>query len=174
MMIKTTNSFGNFQYDIVAEVSDAQRDELASLGLLQVLQRVPASKAEKEMAGYEKRPDAFKRNSIAFSEANAAVLKKHLEAAKLDVTVGDKTDSQGLAIEANVSLYVPTTGEPAFKEEKAMVVDRRAKGQLAKLAANVGYTGNDIEDAEPSKAFLIAIRTKLKEITEAAKKQASL
>lgn len=54
---------------------------LAVEGLTQILQRKPSSAWEKAEAGYEKRPDGFKRNSIAFSEESADKLVSGFSAA---------------------------------------------------------------------------------------------
>lgn len=165
--IKAESVFGNFKWTAEAAVSDEQRDALAAFGLTQVLQRSPASAAEKAMAGYDKRPEKFQRGSILYDEGKAALLKTHLEGAKVDIAGKE----QGLAVEITVVQYVPTTAE-ASKEAKELHAARVASGTLAKLAANVGYAGDDIMAATPSTAFLSAIQAKLAAIKREAIRQA--
>jgi hypothetical protein len=153
MKINTKSTFGNFSIEAEADVSDEQRDALASLGLLQVLQRSPASAAEKALAGYDKRPSGFKRDSIPFSEQNAETLEKALQA---PISIADGVEDVECAV--NVTEYVPTESDVKMPDERAAYA--RNAAQLPKLAAKVGYAG-DVGDGSKENApveFLRAIR----------------
>lgn len=135
-MIKCSSTFGNFSVALEAEVSEEQLAVLAGFGLLQLAQRSPASKAEKALAGYEKRPEGFKRESIAFSEANAKVLAGFMEDIKVEI--GEK--EQPLAVAATIAEYVPTAAETKWKEEKAKIASKGGdENKLRALAEAVGY-----------------------------------
>lgn len=71
-------TFGNFDITVAlrADIGEgtASAMVLAAAGL-NILQRGVASAAEKALAGYEKRPEGFQRNSLAYSEANAGKLE---------------------------------------------------------------------------------------------------
>lgn len=81
MNIQTTWTFGNFIVTAKTTVETAEpvgplAAALMEKGFLQALQRVPASNAEKALAGYDKRPAGFKRDSILYSEENALKLSE--------------------------------------------------------------------------------------------------
>lgn len=128
--LKINTTFGNFKVVGHTEVDEEVLDVLAEAGALQVLQRSPATAAEKELAGYDKkRPEGFKRTDIPFSAANAAVLEKHLSKVKV---VGDSTtDAEGKEVAGKeyvldflleIAEHVPNSGaEPKFKAEKDFV-----------------------------------------------------
>lgn len=146
MKVQIKSTFGNFAYSVIAEVSDAQRDAMAAFGLLQIAQRKPATAAEKELgwAGAKKRPEGFKRTDIEFSEANALVLKKHLEAAKLEIGEGDSAKEESLLLEVQVSEYVPEKAEVKWKEEKAKIASKGGDAaKLLALATAVGFAEKD-------------------------------
>jgi hypothetical protein len=154
MKIQTKSTFGNFAIEAEVEATDSQRDALATLGLLQLLQRSPASAAEKALAGYDKRPEGFKRNSIEFTEANAATLT---EAMEKPLAVGDGVaDLQATVV---VSEYVPTVGEVKMTAEREAYA--RHAGDLEAFAKVVGYAGTDLGDGTKDGApadFVRAIR----------------
>lgn len=81
MKVETKSVFGNFDIQVEAEIDNkALKEVVAPAGLLQIVQRSPASKAEK-LLGYpdaKKRPDKFERNSIPFNQENADALAKAL------------------------------------------------------------------------------------------------
>lgn len=73
-------TFGNFDVTVEAEVSEEQVTAMLKKGVLQVLQRTPATKAEQAVAGDDWevgkkggliRPDGFERSSIPFTQENA-------------------------------------------------------------------------------------------------------
>lgn len=155
MKLNTNSTFGNFAITAEAEVSDAQRDVLASYGLLQLLQRSPASAAEKAMAGYDKRPAGFKRDSIAFSEANAEKLTAELQKPiKVEDGIAD------LNVEVVVTEYVPTESDVKMPDERAAYARNGKAGSLPALATKVGFAG-EVGDGTTENApveFLRAIR----------------
>lgn len=127
--LKTSSTFGNFKFEAEAKVTDEQLAILASAGLLQALQRSPATAAEKELAGYEKRPASFKRSSIDFSEANATVLAKHLSEIEVEGEPAIGADGKEVAgaksklsILVTTAEHVPNAGaEPKYAEEKRTI-----------------------------------------------------
>lgn len=154
MKINTKSTFGNFAIAASADVSDEQRDALAALGLLQVLQRSPASAAEKALAGYDKRPTGFKRDSIPFNDENAFTLQAEMEK---PLEIGEGIDKLSPAIE--VSEYVPTEGKVLMTEERAAY--ERNASKLEAFAKKVGYNGTDLGDGTKDGApveFVRAIR----------------
>lgn len=153
MKIETSSTFGNFSIVAEAEVSDKQRDALANLGLLQLLQRSPASSAEKAMAGYEKRPSGFKRDSIPFNEANAGTLTSEMQK---PIKVGEGVDD--LKVSVVVSEYVPAVGEVKLTDERKAYA-RNAK-KLPALAEKIGYAGEQGDGTEENAPveFLRALR----------------
>lgn len=138
MIIKTSSVFGNFKWEAEADVDPSQLHALAQKGLLQDLQRSPSTAAEKSMAGYDKRPKGFERNSIGYSDARADVLATALSVIDLGELLG----------KVNVSVSV----EEYFGSEGAEVKYAQArknwssKGgdveRLRKLADVVDYTGD--------------------------------
>lgn len=155
MKIETKSTFGNFSILAEADVTDEQRDALANLGFLQLLQRSPASAAEKAMAGYEKRPEGFKRNSIPFSQENADKLTAALEK---PIGVGEGiTDIEATVV---VSEYVPTVADVKLIDERNSYVKFSAANRGAEVATKVGYSG-ELGDGTSENApveFLRAIR----------------
>lgn len=164
MKVKTNSTFGNYGWSAEAEVSDAQRDILASFGLLQILQRGPSTSAEKAMAGYEKRPEGFKRDSIAFGTAAATMLKNALESAEIETGRDDKGKAitAALNIEVMVEEYVPSEGSvPKLNDQRKIYAGKNGDAtRLAALAAKVGYDGEvgDGTSANAPVEFLRAMR----------------
>ena len=78
--MKSTNinwTFGNFDVTVrlTAELDGPKADKVLEAAGLKWLQRKPASAVEKLLAGYEKRPEGFKRDSIPFSPERAEKVK---------------------------------------------------------------------------------------------------
>lgn len=158
---KAESQFGNFQWKAEAEVSEQMADVLAGLGLLWVLQRSPSSAAEKKMAGYEKRPDKFKRNSIPFNAENAELLRKALESAEVEVGRDDKDKAitEKLEIAVSVEEYVPTVADVKMDDERNAY--ERNAADLKALADKIAYTG-DLGSGKRDEApipFLRALNT---------------
>ena len=114
--INASSSFGNFDYSVeisLVEELSALAEKLAVAGLIQIAQRSPASKVEKALAGYEKRPAKFDRGSVEFSIENAekfssimsVELAEELELAEDEISVSvtehvkneTKVQSKGIA-----------------------------------------------------------------------------
>ena len=128
---------------------------LASAGLLQVLQRSPASKAEKSLAGYEKRPEKFNRSSIEYSDESAKALSGFLSE-PIEI-------AEGQTIEPIVSATEHVIGEstaPKFVEEKQIVARHVAKGDLAEWASTkIRYAGDTVDaEGQPTTEFLTAVK----------------
>jgi len=159
MKLQCTSTFGNFKWTAEADVTEEQAAILANAGLLQVLQRSPASRAEKRMAnggkGYEKRPDKFERSSIEYSELAGKVLAGEL---------GSEVEiAEGMTISPTVSVSFHEIGGsalPKFVEEKQIVSRHVAKGDLAEWAsATVKFSGDTVDhDGNPTTDFLQAVK----------------
>lgn len=178
--LKVSSTFGNFKFDGEAEVTDEQLQILAGAGLLQLLQRSPATAAEKKLAGYDKkRPDGFKRTDIPYSAANAEVLAGFLGSVEVE---GDTTtDAEGkevagakskLDVLVTVAEHVPNSGaEPKYKAEKDFVKlylgsngGKLASGEPRTATSFAGNRGIEIPEGfdaaawEDSTEFLTAVR----------------
>jgi len=153
--LKCNSTFGNFAWSASCDVSDEDMLTLANAGLLQILQRSPASRAEKVMAGYEKRPDKFNRSSIEFSDENAKTLATEL---------GRSVEiAEGIEITPVVSATFHEIGgssAPKFVEERQIVARHVAKGDLADWASTkIKYAGDTVDsDGQPTTEFLQAVK----------------
>lgn len=155
MIVKANSRFGNFAWVAEVEVDEEMTAILLPFAITQILQRSPSSEAEKLMAKYEKRPEGFKRDSIPFSEANAKILAKALEGAKVSVGEGKDAKELELSLTANVEEYVPTVSESKFTEERAILTRHETKGDKEEWLKNsVGFTG----DQKDEQAVLVAVR----------------
>lgn len=177
--LKIKSTFGNFKFAGETEVTDEQLVILGGRGLLQEVQRSPATAAEKELAGYDKRPAGFKRTSIDYSEANAAVLAKHLGAFVLEAD--DTVDAEGkvvpgvkhqITLVLEVEEHVPNSGgEPKYKSVKddiklyltsGVVPGKTSTGEdrtVLTFAANRGIVPpEDASVWEDDTTFLAAVR----------------
>lgn len=137
--VKCESTFGNFKYVAEAEVSDEMAQVLASAGFLQIMQRSPASAAEKKLAGYEKRPEKFERKSISFSADNAKVLSDTL--GEIEVEVGGKAVKVPVVVEITEH-EIGASKEPVLATERAQYAGKKGdKDKLTTMAAMVKYTG---------------------------------
>lgn len=132
--LKTGSLFGNFKWTATTEVSESAIERLAELGLLQIMQRGPSSEAEKVLAGFKKRPEGFKRNSIQFTEDNGETLRKLLSKVTLDGDEVEELPELNFNLEVEVEQYVPTAVDPKFTEEKVIVKNHSEKGDLPEWA----------------------------------------
>jgi len=123
--IEVSSSFGNIAYTARLDVSEAVEAALLKQGALRILQGKVSGQAEKELAGYEKRPAGYKRTDIPWSEANGQVLAKHYKGVEVEIGENEKGESimEDLGVtEVIVSEYVPTAGnEPRYKYEKEVL-----------------------------------------------------
>lgn len=155
--IKYGSVFGNFAWSASAQITDEQAVLLAPLGALQIAQRTPSTGAEKLMAGYEKRPKAFKRTDIPYTDEGAEILRKAHQT--LVIEVGEGKDKQVVKIpaEVEVAFYEGSGTEPKFKDEKEIRARHETTGDLAVWAKNkVNYEGEDL--TEGNVEFLSAIK----------------
>jgi hypothetical protein len=155
--------FGNYKWSAVATIDDKLIDALLPLGALQVGQRSPSSAAEKEMAGYEKRPVKFNRAAgIPFSTEGAAILAKHLKTMRVEIgrNAKDEPVYAELNADVNVEQYVPKEQDIVMADERAAYARRGKAGELEELAAKVNFDG-EVGDGTAENApvdFLRAIR----------------
>lgn len=164
MKLKTSSVFGNFAFAMTAEVGEKEVELLASYGLLQIAQRSPASAAEKAMAGYAKRPAGFKRDSIAYGEAAAEILREKLSTIALEGN-GD------ISCNVTVTEYVPEAAAPT-KVDVEIAGRHESQGDLESwLKTKCNYTGNTHDDdGEYHPAMLAAVRAVRRAAEEAALK----
>jgi hypothetical protein len=152
--VNATSTFGNYRWTASASVTPEQAAILADLGFLWVMQRSPSSKAEKVMAGYEKRPDNFKRANIPFDDKGVKTLKDELSSA---VEIAD-----GVRIKAdtmNVVFHeIGATSEPKYAFEKQAITKHINAGDALDWARDVvGYDGEGKIDTE-NVALLKAVK----------------
>lgn len=164
MHIKYGSVFGNYRWDASVEITPEVAALLAPLGALQVAQRSPSTAAEKEMAGYEKRPKGFTRTDIPFSTELAEVLRKHQSV--LVVPNGD--ESIKLNVDCTVEQYFGTEVDVKMTDERNAYARNAESGKLTQLAKKVGYVGDLGEGAaaEAPVEFLRAIRAWSKEMVK--------
>lgn len=162
--IKFGSNFGQFRYEAEASVPDEAIDALLAAGLLQVAQRSPSTAAEKQMAGYEKRPKGFDRNSIPFSAGGAEILERQI--ATMDVEIGRNGKDEPITVTIPSTVVVeekPENGgaESKFTQERNKYASKKGDAKaLATLAKAVGYDG-EVGDGTAENApmdFLKAIR----------------
>ena len=115
--VNAQSTFGNFKWFAKCEVSEAVLAILADLGFLWVMQRTPSSKAEKQLAGYEKRPKGFQRSEIAYSDDNAKLLQQLL-GAKVEIADDIEITPEVLKV---VFHEIGAGVEPKYADEKKIV-----------------------------------------------------
>jgi hypothetical protein len=150
-IVNATSTFGNFRWKAKCEVSDVVLALLADLGFLWVMQRTPSSKAEKALAGYEKRPKGYQRSEIPFSDDNAKKLQQLLGAS------AEITDDVSITPEVlSVVFHEIGAGvEPKYVDEKKIVERHLKAGDITTWnVEKVGYEGRDltVENVEFLKA----------------------
>lgn len=166
MKIQYGSVFGNYRWDSSVEITPEIAALLAPLGALQVAQRSPSTAAEKEMAGYEKRPKGFTRTQIPFSTENAEVLRKYQSV--LEIPAGEDADGKTKTVKLNADCkvieYIADTADVKMTDERNAY--ERNSDKLDKLAAKVGFKG-DVGNGKAADApveFLRAIRAWSKEM----------
>lgn len=165
-ILTCSSTWGNFAWTATAEVTQEQLEILGSKGLLQILQRSPASNAEKELGGYEKRPEGFVRSSIPYSEANGRVLAAHLGA--------EQELADGISVTPTIKTSfheIGATKEPAYKDEKALVAKHVEAGDFAQwMTTVIGFpcTAQDTEKPEVLAAIRAFLKAKLAELMKSA------
>lgn len=163
MQIETSSTFGNFDWNATFNVPDSLIPVLCSLGILQVMQRQPSSAAEKQLAGYEKRPEGFKRTSIPFTDENAETLKNALKQIQIETGRDEKGAKilQSLTADSiNVVEHVVEERGSTYAAERAKYAEKKSEAELRKLAKAVGYDGDiGTVGGEAPEDFLKAIRS---------------
>jgi hypothetical protein len=152
--LKTKSTCGNFSVEAETDVTQEQLKILGGFGLLQILQRSPMSKGEKVLAGYDKRPAGFKRDSIPFNQENASKLAKVLSE-PIEIAEGNQIECV-----VDVTEYVPTEADVKMPDERAAYARNAKADTLDKLAEKVGFDG-EVGDGTSENApvdFLRAIR----------------
>lgn len=160
MKLQYGSVFGNFKWQAEADVDAALVPVLAGLGALQIGQRTPSSNAEKVLAGYDKRPEKFRRDSIPFSEDAADVLAEHLSSMKVEIGRNEKDEPvyANITAEVVVGRYEGSTADVKMADERAAYA-RHAK-DLPEFAAKIGFAG-ELGDGTKENApveFLRSIR----------------
>lgn len=153
--VKTKSNAGQFGFSASAEVTEEQYAILANAGWLQVLQRTPATTAEKTLAGYEKRPAGFKRNSIDFTPERAEIFHE-IFSKPVEIAEGVMIT----ATEVEVTKHDLTTADVVMKDERVAYARNAKDGTLDVAAKKVGYEG-ELGDGTAENApveFLRAIR----------------
>lgn len=162
MKIEINWVFGNFKITAATNVETAEpvgsmAQTLMENGFLQILQRVPSSKAEKHVAGYEKRPAEFKRNSIAYSEETALKLA---EGFGTEVNVG--TTEAPVMLKYAITDVVEHEGSEGVSSRKmATEMAEQVKGNVAMLTV-LGCTADSSAETviEACHKFLGGLRKK--------------
>ena len=119
--------------------------ELVYAGLTQILQRKPASKWEKDAAGYDKRPSGFERNTIPFNGRNAEGLQIIMqEAVKQWATI-------------EVVEYVPEEKVGKYKEEVEIIGRHESADDVESwLADTIKFDGEYVDETTDS-GYSIAV-----------------
>lgn len=141
--VNATSTFGQSRWVGHADVTDEQFAILANRGFLWTMQRTPSSNAEKEIAGYEKRPDGFKRGSMTFDERFQSILKKNIETA---VAIDDEGEIEISPKCDSIKFHEIGAGvEPKYADEKKAVQRHIDAGDVSDWnVSKVGYEGRDL------------------------------
>lgn len=135
-------TIGNFQYDALFDLDEAQAAEVARQGVLRLLQGKPSGDWEKSILkrmfpDAKKRDEikvkdeetgemrAFRRTDIPFSEADAAALVSAYEGVEFTIGENEKGEAIKSTLSGSVSNVRPYEGAqaavPKFKREKDFV-----------------------------------------------------
>jgi|SRR5882724_10636347 len=152
-MSKVTFTTGNFNLVIEGELSPDQREKADAAAIRWITQRDVASEVYKQMAGVKNSkgnlalPEGFERDSIAFSDDNAALLQEKATAAL--GKYGDFT--------VTVSEHV--AGETAAPRAMATQMWEKVKANPALLASlGLDETTKDEAGIEACHTFLSGLR----------------
>lgn len=137
---------------------------LAGEGLTQILQRKPSSAWEKVMAGYDKRPEGFKRNSIGYSAKSAEKLEELFNEAL----------PAGVAVEFTMTEHVAGEGnaKPSKEAEELWTqVQGYPQERFAKACAQLGIdpeAGDDEAGVKACHAYLVEAKRKAAQAAKGA------
>jgi hypothetical protein len=154
MKITTPNTnFGFFGWRTSVELTEAQLAYFASLGVLQYMQRSPASNAEKILGKFEKRPENFKRSEIPWNNENKAIFVREMSKSQ---EIGEDSDKFSFTPVTEAFYHdLGATAEPKYADEKKAVQKHIDAGDVSKWnIEKVGYEGRDltVENVEFLKA----------------------
>ncbi len=161
-------TFGNFNVAAESEVPEALVKDILGLGLGQLLQRTPSTKAEFRLAedlgvtktwevgeksGKPIRPKGFQRNSLAYSTENAEVLRQGF-GTQVEVADGMNLPFTIVSISQNEG-----GGESAMVRATNFVLDLLAKGESGRelLQQVLNLTKGENVDGDTSTDDLIAL-----------------
>lgn len=127
---------GNYSFDLAVNPSETVLPVIVKLGYKVAIQSA-LMKWEKQM-GYpdtvgadgktieNKRPKAFKRKDIPFTQEGADLLEKLVGAVQVDISADNAEKSEnvdaGIVDVANIALYEGTVYTPKYAEQKALVL----------------------------------------------------
>ena len=153
--VKASSTFGNSKWSAHCDVSDEIAKILQDAGFLWFMQRSPSSNAEKVLAGYEKRPEGFKRNSIEYSPEMAEQLKKLLGQ---PVEIEDDVSITPV-IDSVVFHEIGASAEPKYKDEKSAIARHVKDGNfLDWVRDTVGFKGEVDREPENNVNVLKAVK----------------
>jgi len=139
--IKANSSFANYNVSINAAIADGDIDKVLAMGIVYDWQRRANSAMEKLFwpAGATKRPEGFKRYTIAYTPEGAAAIKA--KAAELGFAVG-------------VSEYIPASPEASRKGAQKHLAFMREFSVLEAFLAKHHRTETDFTTDEELVEFI--------------------
>lgn len=135
------SNFGQFGYTLACKLTDEQVEKILKEGILHIAQRAPASRVEKTLEGYTKRPSkdsGWTRDQIEYTEAKARQFE--VEMAK------EFKKEAGIDVSVVAERYEPEHRELAYAEAKKVIKSASQHGHVAltQLAKNANYTGTNL------------------------------
>ena len=181
MKTEITLVFGQFRATVAvsADIDGAGAGAILRLAATQVLQRSPASAAEKKIAGYEKRPEKFNRRedaSMSYSEERAATLAECFTG---KANIQDSEDGKpevwleyACTDVSNQLEYAPATNKRYVQEKAAFahvagICENDLAAMKARFAEKISFTGEIGTLTEPSQAILLALEAHDKKLRAA-------
>ena len=155
------SNFGRFAYQVSCKLTFDQLIQRAAEGLLHVAQRGPASRVEKTIVGYAKRPENFERSSIAYSDTVARQFEAEM-AKEIEKEIH-------LKVSVTASEYEPKARDVAYAEAKKMVKYAVETKRFSNLVNKAGFKGSvKAETALDNVEFLQAVEAFRKQLIERA------
>ena len=164
MQVTTNWNIGQFGIALSANVDDAMRDRLATLGLRYLGQR--NSEVDKVLGGFEKNAEGkmvrkanFKRNEVAFTPELADALAATFGELSLPKADGEEK-APVIAATVLINQYEGSTATIKYAGERKAYARHGVAGDLEAFAAKVGYEG-EVGDGTAENApveFLQAIK----------------
>ena len=162
-------TFGNFDLTCVvaADVNGPAAERMLQFAATNILQRGPAGAAEKALAGYDKRPAGFQRNSIAYNEQRAAKLTE-LFTGKFNLNPDGEPEYALEYACTGVSEHIVGGSKQDLKYVEERKVCARHKDDYENFLVNKIGTGVSYEHGtydNPTTEVLAAIRAYVKAMT---------